>query len=80
MKLLITGLLMLIAILGGLFLGFGSIAYGIYLLILLIKGTIAVSFWTLFKIVFCWFAGSLMGWAWFIFWTSIAGMVGASIR
>ena len=79
-KLSIAGLLMLVASLGGLFVGLSSIAYGIYLLILLSKGTIAVSFWTILKIVACWFGGSLAGWSWFAFWAFVSGLFAVSVN
>jgi hypothetical protein len=53
-----------IAIVGGITIGISGIAWSIYTLILLIKGTLAVSFWSVIKIVGVWIISPLCGWLW----------------
>jgi hypothetical protein len=48
---LLAILLGLLAIFGGLAIGLSAIAYSIWIVVLMVKGTIAVSFWGIFKIV-----------------------------
>lgn len=64
---------MALAVLGGLAIGFGSVAGSIYLAVMMIKGSMAVSFWKILAAVALW-SGPLLGWCWFGFW-----IAGASI-
>jgi len=69
---LIGALLMFLAVAGGICLGVGVFAYGIYTIILLVKGTLAVTFLSVLKVVACWVCAGLLGWLWFF----IVGLLG----
>jgi hypothetical protein len=73
---LLAILLGLLAIFGGLAIGLSAIAYSIWIVVLMVKGTIAVSFWGIFKIVLCWIIGPLVGWLWGMFFGFLAGLCG----
>lgn len=71
----LLGLLsMILAIGGGIGLGIGMLAYSVYIIILMIKGTLAVTFFGVFKILACWIFGPLLGWACFAFFTFLGGI------
>jgi len=69
---LIGALLMFLAVAGGICLGVGVFAYGIYSIILLVKGTLAVTFWSVLKVVVCWTCAVPLAWLWFF----VVGLVG----
>jgi hypothetical protein len=74
---LLTALFSLLSVVGGFGVGVGGFAYGIYMIILLLKGTIAVSFWTIFKVVVCWVCSGFAGWLTFMFLAFLATIFGA---
>jgi hypothetical protein len=59
-------LLMIFAVVSGLGVGLGMFAYSIYTIILLIKGTVAVSFVAVLKVVACWVLAAFGGWLTFL--------------
>jgi hypothetical protein len=64
---LLAILLGILAVVGGVAIGFGAIAYSIFIIVLMIKGTAAVTFWKIFAVVLCWVLGPFVGWIWGIF-------------
>lgn len=76
MKSLLAILFTLLAFIGGFAIGFGAIAYSIYLFILIIKGTVAVSFLKILTIVACWFIGPICGWLWWLSFIYIGAFLG----
>ena len=62
----LAALLGVLSIVGGIGIVIGMVAYSIYLLVLMITGTIAVSFIGVFKIVLCWIGAVFCGWIWAI--------------
>ena len=71
---IIGTLLMALAVLGGFGVGLGLFAYSIWTIILLIKGTLAVTFWAIFKVVACWCCAILFGWLWFLLFGFLGGL------
>jgi len=65
---------MILAIGGGIGIGIGALAYSIYLIVLMIKGTLVVTFFGIFKVVACWIFGPLFGWLCFAFFTFLSGL------
>jgi hypothetical protein len=70
---LLGALLMLIAFPGGISVGLGFFAYSIYTIILLVKGTIAVTFFAVLKVVACWVLAAICGWLWFFIFFFLGG-------
>ena len=66
-----------LSVVAGLVTGFGVFAYGIYLIVLLCKGTVAVTFWAVCKAVICCLGAALSGWLVFFIGAAIAGICGA---
>lgn len=66
----------LIAVVGGFGIGLGAIAWSIYLIVLMVKGTMAASFLSILWCVCLWFIGPLAGWIWGLFWVFVAGFFG----
>jgi hypothetical protein len=77
---ILGALLMAIAGIGGISIGLGLFAYSIYTIILLIKGTVAVSFFAVLKVVACWVLAALCGWLWFLIFGFLGGVCIASSK
>lgn len=69
---LLAALCGLIAVVGGFGVGLGMVAYSIYLVVLMIKGTLAVTFFGILKVVACWVMAGLCGWLWGMLWGFLA--------
>lgn len=74
---ILAALLGIIGIIAGFASGLGVFAYGIYLIILLCKGTIAVSFVAVLKPVLCILGATLVGWLVFFIFAAAAGICAA---
>ena len=57
-------ILTIIAIFGGITLGLCIFTYGIWSIVLMVKGTLAVSFFSVLKIVASWILAIPIGWIW----------------
>lgn len=77
---LLGALLMVIAVVGGISVGLGLFAYSIYTIILLVKGTLAVSFFAVLKVVACWVLAALCGWLWFFIFGFLGGVCIAAAK
>jgi hypothetical protein len=64
----------IVAVIAGLAVGFGVFAYSIYLVILLCKGTVALTFWAVCKAVICFLGAALSGWLTFFVVMLFAGL------
>ena len=67
-------LLFVIGVILGLCSGFGTFIYGIYSVVLLAKGTVAVSFWSVAQATLCIILAGLIGWAVAMFFFFLGGM------
>jgi hypothetical protein len=74
---LLAALLGVLSVVAGVAVGIGGFAYGVYMLILLFKGTLAVTFWALFKVILCLLCSSLVGWLTFGFFAFLAAVCAA---
>lgn len=68
----------LISVFGGVMVTIGTFAYGVYLLILMIDGAIAVSFGTVLGFLLCFFGAGFAGLIWGIFWAFFSKLVGCN--
>lgn len=74
---LIAALLGILAVVGGFGIGIGGFAYGVWLIICMIKGTMVTSFANVLLTIVCWVASGPVGWLWAMFWGFIASIFGA---
>jgi len=63
---LLGALFMFLAVFGGIGAFLSVFSYSIYMIILLVKGTVAVSFFSILKIVGCWILAPITGWITFL--------------
>lgn len=76
----IAAFLGVFAIFAGVATGFSLFAYSIYTIILMVKGTVAVSFLGVLKVVVLWAGAAFGGWAVAAIFLLIAGLVAASSK
>lgn len=67
-------ILAILSIVAGFCVGFGVFAYSIYLVILLCKGTVALTFWSVCKALIFFFGAALSGWLTFFVGIFLAGI------
>lgn len=78
MKMLIAVLLGLLGVFGGIAVGIGTFTYGIYLTVLMVKGTLAATFLYVLGAVVCIGGSGILGWIWGLFWMGVASVIGGS--
>jgi len=74
---ILAALLGIAAVVGGVAIGLGAIAYSIWIIVLMVEGTIAVSFGEIFLVVLCWVLGPFVGWLWGMLCGFLASLCGA---
>ena len=60
---IIAAFLSVFAVIAGILTGLSLFAYSIYTIVLMVKGTVAVSFFGILKVVALWVCAGLGGWA-----------------
>lgn len=75
---ILAALLGILAGADGVAIGLGALAYSVWIIILMVKGTVAVTFFVIFKVISCWIIGPTVGWLWGAFFAFLASLCAAA--
>jgi hypothetical protein len=71
---ILAAILGVVAVLGGFGIGLGMIAYSVYLIVLMVKGTVVCTFFGIFKVIVYWIMAGFCGWLWAMFFGFLASL------
>jgi hypothetical protein len=75
---IIAALVSILGVIAGFATGISLVAYSIYTVVLMVKGTVAVSFLAVVEVVGLWVCAGLGGWVVAAFFLFVAGLIAAA--